>query len=463
MYNKKSQVKSTLFQKIALMVIGLLLSFVLLELGLRLGGGVFLSLQEYRNAASLQQKGTYRILCLGESTTALGGKDSYPSQLGEILNARKKGITFSIINKGVPGIDTSYIVAQLENNLKKYNPDLVITMMGVNDFGQYQSYKNQIFCDNLLWLRSLRLYKLARLFYLHIAANKKNIHRKGIKANGAEGMSLSLSQTSQTYYDEEPPAYVEEALKKNIELNPKDANAYMELGLFYLKQGRLVLELFKKAVELKTSNDHAYIALGLWQVPENQDSNTDKGLAEEVLKKAIELDPRNDKAYFGLGLLYSNQAKISSAITSFKKAIEINPKNDRAYGALAALYDEMGDFHSSERNYRKANELRSQYYNLATVNNFRELKNILDKRGVRLVCVQYPLRSIKPLLKALEGREGVIFVDNEKVFRKAIKERGYGRYFFDIFGGDFGHCNREGNRLLAENIANVILKDIFHK
>ena len=56
------------------------------ELGLRLGGVVFLSLQEYRNVRSIMGKGEYRIMCIGESTTAFGGEDSYPAQLEKILN-----------------------------------------------------------------------------------------------------------------------------------------------------------------------------------------------------------------------------------------------------------------------------------------------------------------------------------------------------------------------------------------
>jgi hypothetical protein len=32
-----------------------------------------------------------------------------------------------------------------------------------------------------------------------------------------------------------------------------------------------------------------------------------------------------------------------------------------------------------------------------------------------------------------------------------------------MFGGDFGHCSRNGNRLLAKNIADVILKEVFGK
>jgi hypothetical protein len=54
-------------------------------------------------------------------------------------------------------------------------------------------------------------------------------------------------------------------------------------------------------------------------------------------------------------------------------------------------------------------------------------------------------------------------VDNEKIFKNAIEEHGYAAYFIDSFAGDFGHCTREGNRLLADNISTVLLKECFNK
>ena len=62
-----------------------------------------------------------------------------------------------------------------------------------------------------------------------------------------------------------------------------------------------------------------------------------------------------------------------------------------------------------------------------------------------------------------QAKSDIIFVDNEKIFKDAIREFGYHEYFIDASGGDFGHCTERGNRLLAENIANVILKEHFDK
>lgn len=75
-------------QKLLMVIFGLLLGALLIESGLRLGGFIYLSLQKYRNRISLMQHGAFRIICLGDSTTAIGGDDSYPGQLEKILNQR---------------------------------------------------------------------------------------------------------------------------------------------------------------------------------------------------------------------------------------------------------------------------------------------------------------------------------------------------------------------------------------
>lgn len=55
----------------------------------------------------------------------------------------------------------------------------------------------------------------------------------------------------------------------------------------------------------------------------------------------------------------------------------------------------------------------------------------------------------------------VVFVDNNSIFRRAVKKKGYAEYFTDMFAGDFGHCTRKGNELLARNIAEVILREVL--
>ncbi len=160
-----------------------------------------------------------------------------------------------------------------------------------------------------------------------------------------------------------------------------------------------------------------------------------------------------------------NQGRFTESEQSLKKAMEINPENNTVYGELATIYSEIGNNELSEVYAKKADSLKDEYFKPSIISNYRMLKQILDKRKIKLACMPYPMRSIESLKKIFkEEMEGsIIFVDNERVFKDAVRKEGYKEYFIDMFGGDFGHCTEKGNRLLAENIANVILKEIFSK
>jgi len=508
-------------KKLTLLFLGVFFSIILLELVLRLGGFTFSLLQEYRNRISAYQKSTFRILCLGESTTAAGGRSSYPSQLEEILNQRNLGISFSVINGGMFAADTTYILNQLEENLNKYRPNIVITMMGSND--RYIKYYEGIPEANTALFRNFKTYKFLRILWMNLVnklkkpaptppaqsqsstpeyLQQRNLQqdeekylRKAIERNPNSDeayLKLGLFYRKQAQYPQ-----MEEALQKAIQLNPKNDMAYAQLGWHYMKKQKFIQaeEFFKKAVELNSKNPQLYVELGrcyMYYLPDKRAqaeklfkkaielnpnncwayaelakyyclNKKDIAQAEELFKKALQLDPWNDRLYNNLGEVYIIQHKFIPAVEMYKQGIELNPSNDSLYGGLAIVYKEMGRPDLAQECYRKANVLRLQGYNELTRNNYLKLKRILDQRGIKLVCVQYPVLSIEPLKKMLQDQEGLIFVDNEKIFKDAIKQASYNEYFHDMFAGVFGHCTPKGNRLLAENIANVILKEYFRK
>ncbi|MDD2680269.1 MAG: tetratricopeptide repeat protein [Candidatus Omnitrophica bacterium] len=233
------------------------------------------------------------------------------------------------------------------------------------------------------------------------------------------------------------------------------------------KLARLLwLHILAKAEETefyKPSQDRRSFEKGQAYLPgiKLEEAHAESIPTEDALKKEIELNPKDDKAYTGLGWCYQHQGNFAQAEDAFKKAIELNPKNDNAYGAILVLYEETGRAGLAKEYAKKVNRLRLEYHKPVTVNNYRKLKEILAKRGIRLVCVQYPMCSVEPLEKIFEKDEGVIFVDNEATFKAMVKKSGFQAVFRDMFGGDFGHCTPKGNKLLAENIANVILKEVF--
>ena len=483
--NKPFQLKISFRQKITLILCGLFLFFVLLEVSLRLGGFILLSMQEYRNTQSIKQKGTYRILCLGESTT----QGQYPQFLEEALNQRNIGVRFSVIDEGRRGMNTPAILSRVEFYLDEYHPDMVVAMMGINDKGEHIPYEVATTSKVMLFVKSFQTYKFSRLLWLHLLVKAKEVgfYKTKKDRRGFEGVGLKKYYAEPILMEESfkkvtdlnlkndndyvklgmlcqeqgkfPQA--EAAFKKAMELNPKNDNVYVELGWFYREQNKpLPAEgLLKKAIEINPKNDQAYIGLGgiyrkQGKLPQ----------AEGLLKKAIEINPKNDQAYISLGGLYQEQSKLFQAEDLFKRAIEINPEYDNMYGAMSALCEEMGSRKLAKEYAWKANMARLEYYIPVTVNNYRKLKVILGKRGIRLVCVQYPMRNIEPLKKIFgDNARGVIFTDNEKPFKDVVKQGGARRYFRDMFGGDFGHCTDKGNRLLAQNIADVIFSEVFNK
>ncbi|MFH1889029.1 MAG: tetratricopeptide repeat protein [Candidatus Omnitrophota bacterium] len=538
--NNPAKPKTALKTKITLVIFGLFLFLIILEIALRLGGLALLSLQEYWNCQTIKQKGTYRILCIGESTTA----GEYPAFLEEILNQRNIGIKFNVINRGSIAANTSQLLGQLESNINNYHPDMVVTMMGINDRGGHLPYEIDTTSNIWLFFKSFRIYKLSRLLWLHILTKAKETglykpdkdrqgskkiqtyppgvglkeaysepvldvesFQKAIELNPKDGDAYR--ELGRTYRDQGwlylvqgkyPQA--EESFQKAIELNPKDGDAYLELGWFYRDQGKYpqAEESFQKAIELNPEGGRACLQLGwLYLVqgkypqaiesfqkaielnPKDGDAYRELGRtyrdqgwfyrvqgkypqAIESFQKAIELNPEDGTAYYGLGFVYQSKGKYPQAIESFQKAIELKPEDGNAYGAISVLYEEIGKSELTKEYANKVNRLRLGYYNPVTVNNYRRFKEILDKKKIGLVCVQYPMRSVEPLKRIFEGQqEGIVFVDNEQIFKDAIKTDGFSTYFIDIFGGDFGHCTEEGNWLLAENIANVILKEVFHK
>ena len=96
--------------------------------------------------------------------------------------------------------------------------------------------------------------------------------------------------------------------------------------------------------------------------------------------------------------------------------------------------------------------------NAVYIANYFKLYQILDKYGIPLVAAQYPMRSVAPLEHIFASKK-VYLVDNESLFKDPIAEFGYETFFIDYFAGDFGHCTAEGNKLLAENIKDVILQN----
>lgn len=217
----------------------------------------------------VQNKKVYSILCLGESTTAQGDNFSWPAQLERVLNKNSSEMKFKVVNAGENSVFTTRIVRRVGEYLNRYNPDLVIVMMGINDTFATKKYEKGLFNDV-----------------------NEFVHN----SNKTVKMMRQRCQASE--------CYIEKA--KNYENEGK----YNEAK-----------KIYENLLEIDKNSFEAYLNLGrLFLLYENIGDEND---AEKMFKKALELYPDNAEANSFLAGIYFSQKKYLKSDRYFQRAIEL--------------------------------------------------------------------------------------------------------------------------------------------
>lgn len=80
---------------------------------------------------------TLRVLAVGDSHTYglyLSAEESYPAQLQRLWDANNQQRALEIINVGFPGTNSSSVLSNMDKLLTTFKPDVVLLMVGINDF-----------------------------------------------------------------------------------------------------------------------------------------------------------------------------------------------------------------------------------------------------------------------------------------------------------------------------------------
>ncbi|MFA5088751.1 MAG: GDSL-type esterase/lipase family protein [Candidatus Omnitrophota bacterium] len=522
-------VATNLKQKFGLLLFGLLLTLFLLEVGLRAGGLFFNLVQERTNRVTLSSS-EFRVLCIGESTTILGGENSYPSQLEEMLNRRGLDLKFKVINKGLVSKTSKEILLQLEENLKKYRPDVVVAMLGIND--QFSERNVDGLSYHLRnFLEKLRVYRLGTLLKAHLNARFKQLRPGAVpqkpssREKGRDDGDLSeyefveLDEAHNNPVTPEPEKIIEFLSKIEIRMSQladywrrtgadDDSWERKEMAELKIRQSWLVTRL-GRYYRLKKDYPEAekYLKLSFLHYPKGYWSFLELGRlyrdqklylpAMENFKKSIEYHPTTKLGYMELGRCYNEIGEHQKAHEMFMNVFKLKPEDVWIYAEIAGWLKEHGYYQDAEQAYleamtrnegeyalyeqlaqtyrlqgkekearqilRKANRRGNavRLYAPSTVRHYNQIVDMVRAEGIPLICMQYPLMGIEVLKNALWRHRDVLFVENKENFEKALQDFEYAKYFSDNFAADFGHCTREGNRLIAENLADVIINKII--
>jgi len=490
--------------------------------------------------------------------------------LQEELDTRVPDVSFQIIDKSLPGITTTDIAKNLEHHIRTFSPDIVITMMGINDSLMYLRSPGRMKKKKRTFVGHLKTMKLMHLLAEHAKARYFSINDacademsrendpdeyfyqadKYLAISNAVGAMRELDTALKIYPQKYIAAKENRVLYSNcaLQLFQNDAfersRTFIEAALrvmpderqLSLHLGTCLYELGEYAeaqsvleqLDRSVSDDEqllqllaaVYIARHLFTnarvildealilFPDSSTfliqygdlhaaRNRDEE-AERYYRAALSQQPLNAQVLLAFSkFLYckerheevvalfdgfandsSNQRRAKEFLVKslmdlqryddaekvFKELVQGENVNAEHYAGLALVLQLQGKEKDAKRYYAWARKARANFVSRETFENYNYVKEVVLKKGIHLICVQYPMRSVQ-LLKdlVLPPYDKILFVDNEHTFKNAVKADSYEVYFEDAFGSDFGHCTPTGNQLLAGTIADAIITEYLNR
>ena len=176
--------------KLFAILLGGFAAMFLAEVGLRVAGYVAYSTSG-RGVFSDSKPGL-RILCHGDSNV-FGvfepAEESYPNQLNSMLDERTTNGPHTVVNLGIPGFGVRQLLSVIEKDLERYDPDVVLVTVGVNDAWRWKPNAGAEYVEAPFW-ESFRLVKAVRLyFYSKDKVQQRNNDHFLLEASEAEGQA----------------------------------------------------------------------------------------------------------------------------------------------------------------------------------------------------------------------------------------------------------------------------------
>jgi len=338
-------------------------ALLLMELGVRGAGLALKAYLSHRNAAAMSARGTVRVMCIGDSMTF----GQYPATLEKLLAKNKNGLKFAVIDRSLPGTNSSDTLLSLKKNLDAYQPNIVLAMIGENDKAPGRILQNEK-GEKESGLKDLRIYRIWHYTRELLLKNRHLYHTRascGASTENDHASAFEKYQKRQTAQAELPQTQRQEierlsalirggqdreaqaSLLDYLRRYPPHAEAHTWLGQLYAKAGRRAEaeSQFERALKLAPEDYHAMCGLAeLWL-----QNNEKLSEAEALLKLATELSPDDYHAFYQLGRACSLQAKAACAIENLRRAADLRPDFSPAQLELASAYKETALYGDAAR------------------------------------------------------------------------------------------------------------------
>lgn len=433
--------RTSIAGKFGLLIFSCVITFIVLELAMRLIAGAISFSQSLRNNQFVADNDGIRVLCLGESTTFFGSyKYAYPALLEEKLNSTQSQYNFRIFNEGRIGTNTDAILEDLKDHLAQYRPHYVISMMGVND---EEVSIDEDDTGTPIWMHS-RSIQLIRHIVLHVADLWQRPDADHLLESAYDHLSdgdveLAKDKLERARQSGAPPAKVQAVWGQ----------------MHWLHEGNFEESIKAYEQALQHDPDLEWLYEDYFQV-------LYYGLkypqAAQLMQRMLERFPQGEGGYRNLGKVYLQMKEYVKLKSVIEKAEQEIPNDPVMLRLRAAYHLALGQTDEAERYFDQYAKYEQKNVNSRTAANYKKLRDVVHHAGATLIASQYPLRDVAQLQAMLDNDGSVVYVSNEENFKTVVLQQGYGAVFTDQFAGDFGHLSDKGNRLLADQIAAVLLE-----
>jgi tetratricopeptide (TPR) repeat protein len=272
--------------------------------------------------------GTYRIFCLGESTTQgfpYPPNINFPVFLKQRLQTIFPDRNFEVINVGVAAI-SSYAVADFVKELANYQPDLFLVYMGHEEFyGALGSASNEGFGANrtrLKWDRALQQYKLYLLARDLVRGVAPVFRSKGQKSERDRTlMARIIGKSNIGIGSQEHQAAIRDFIDNLLEI----------IGMAQRHQVKILVSTLVCNLKEQTPFETALIPPPkqiTWDSYATQGdkhwANGDSAKADFLYQRALDIFPESADANFILGRRFLALGNRAKARTLFENALDLD-------------------------------------------------------------------------------------------------------------------------------------------
>ena len=296
-----------------------------------------------------KQPGTYRIFCLGGSTTygrPYDDRTSFAGWLRELLPAADDKRRWEVINAG--GISyASYRVANLMKELVRYEPDLFIIYTGHNEFLEERTYGALRDMPVVIRKTASLLARTRTWSAMSGVMNEAGIvegqKRRKVEMTGEVNTILSRSAGTERYHRDDPlKKQVTEHYRVSLERIAEISRSAGVQCIFVTPASNLKdSSPFKSQHSPGMSTDQQATSEQLLAHARELIDQNKESEALEILDQAIAIDPRYAELHYRRGKVLFGLQRYTEAAWAFRRARDEDVCPLRALTVFTDIVEEV--------------------------------------------------------------------------------------------------------------------------